>query len=78
MIDKKLKEIFFDIFDISKKEINEQNSIDNIENWDSLSHIRLIVAIEKVFNIKINDEEIIQMNSYTKIIKILKNKGIKE
>ena len=76
MIHKKLKQIMAKTFDIKESQIGNDSSITNVENWDSLSHLRLIVAIEEGFSIKIDEQEIIHMNCYSSIVKLLKKKGI--
>ncbi len=48
-----LTEIFRDIFDDEELEINDGTTAEDIEDWDSLEQINLLVAIEKKFNIKI-------------------------
>jgi len=48
----KLQEIFRDIFDDETLNIDRNTSAENIEAWDSLAHINLIVAIENEFRIK--------------------------
>ena len=48
----KLHEIFLDVFDLDELELTDETSANDIEEWDSLSHIQLIVAIEKAFGIK--------------------------
>ena len=48
-----LTEIFRDIFDDEELVIGDETTADDIEDWDSLEQINLLVAIEKKFNIKI-------------------------
>ena len=48
-----LTEIFRDIFDDDELVIGDATTADDIEDWDSLEQINLLVAIEKRFNIKI-------------------------
>lgn len=48
-----LTEIFRDIFDDDELVIGDETTADDIEDWDSLEQINLLVAIEKRFNIKI-------------------------
>ena len=50
---KKLNDIFIDVMDLDDDfELNEDMSADDIDEWDSLSHIRLMKAIEATFGIK--------------------------
>jgi len=48
----KVTDIFRDVFDDEDLVIGETTNSDDIEDWDSLEHIQLIVAMEKEFNIK--------------------------
>ena len=56
----KLNTIFIDVMDLSNNfQLKEEMSADDIEEWDSLSHIQLMVAIEKEFGIKFTAKEIL-------------------
>ena len=50
--------IFIDILEDDEIILKEETTADDIEEWDSLNHIQLIVAIEKHFNIKFTSIEI--------------------
>jgi acyl carrier protein len=76
MIHNKLKQIMAKTFGIKVSQVHEDSSIGNIESWDSLSHLSLIVAVEKGFGIKIEEMDIINMRCYSSIVKLLKKKGI--
>ena len=46
------------VFEIEHEAISESSSSDNIESWDSLRHLNLILALEEEFEITIPDEEV--------------------
>lgn len=50
--------IFKDILDDDDVKVTETSTADDIEEWDSLSHIQLVVAIEKHFKIRFTAAEI--------------------
>lgn len=53
-----LNEVFKDVFDDEDIVVNDATTADDIEDWDSLEYINLIVAIEKKFSIKFNMGEV--------------------
>lgn len=55
-----VQEIFREVLDNEEIEINFETVADDIEEWDSLSHIQLIVAIEKQFKIKFSSNELME------------------
>jgi acyl carrier protein len=55
---KKVQEIFRDIFDDETLIIKESTNSNDIDDWDSLNHINLVVAIESEVKIKFNLEEV--------------------
>ena len=53
-----LNEVFQDVFDDEDIIVNDETTAEDIEDWDSLEHINLIVAVEKKFGIKFNMGEV--------------------
>ena len=66
-IESDLFKIFAKVFGLMDNSINMSTSQENLENWDSLNHILLIVEVEKKFNIKFKVGEISELNSLKKI-----------
>ena len=70
----KMEEIFTDIMDLKDIKLNDETSADGIEEWDSLSHIQIIVAIEKAFGIKFSSQEMITWKNVGDMVDCIQNK----
>ncbi len=57
-IKEQLKNVMSAVFEVPVASLNEDSSSDSIENWDSLRHLNLILALEEEFNVEIPDEEV--------------------
>lgn len=64
----KLNEIFIDVLDLDEVELTDATSANDIEEWDSLSHIQLIVAVEKAFGIKFTSLEIMKWKNVGEMV----------
>jgi acyl carrier protein len=49
------------VFEISTGEINDESSPDTIESWDSLKHMKMVVALEEEFKVKFTDDNITEL-----------------
>lgn len=71
VLENKLKKIFKKVF----KENKKLHDMENTTNWDSLNHLRLIVEIQKEFQIKISNTDVPKLISQKKIIKYISKKN---
>ncbi len=77
MLDRlKLKEVLSAVFEVSVESITDASSSDTIENWDSLRHLNLIIALEEEFHVVIPDEEVGNMVNF-KLIELVLNDLLK-
>lgn len=72
----KIKEVMSAVFEIPLESIADDTSSDNIENWDSLRHLNLILALEEEFGVSIPDEEVGNLVNY-KLIELVINDLLK-
>ena len=70
----KLNEIFIDVLDLDEIELTDATNANDIEEWDSLSHIQLIVAIEKSFGIKFTSLEIMKWKNVGEMVNSIEEK----
>lgn len=64
----KLNPVFRDVFDDDEITVNDATTAADIEDWDSLEHINLVVAIEKCFGVKFNIGEVSSMKNVGEMV----------
>jgi acyl carrier protein len=57
-IRRQVEEVFRDVFEDADLRLNAQMTAEDIDGWDSIAHIDLIIAIEKRLNVKFATAEI--------------------
>lgn len=67
----KIIEIMAEVFEMPVNEFPAEIAQGNIENWDSLKHLNLIVELEDAFDKSFEPEEIGEMTSMDKIIEMI-------
>jgi acyl carrier protein len=66
--------IFRNVFDDDDLVINASTTAQDIDGWDSLAHIRLIVAIEKFFGIRFSAAEISDVENVGQMVVLILSK----
>jgi acyl carrier protein len=68
----RLTEIFEDVFDEDSIVVTPELTAKDVDGWDSLTHIRLILTVEKAFKIKFSTSEIGKMENVGDLVKLIK------
>lgn len=72
---KKLEEIFCNVLDLDEVTLSDETTAEDIEEWDSLNHVHLIVAVEKSFSIKFSSSEIRGLDNVGSLIELIIQKS---
>ncbi len=74
VIFEKLTTVFRDIFEDEAIEVNPQLSANDVEYWDSLSHVRLILTVEREFDVSFSTAELSQFDNVGQLADMIKEK----
>ena len=69
-----VQEIFRDVFDDDELVITRETDADDIEDWDSLMQIRLVVAMEKTFQVKFDITEVQSLQNVGEMADLIESK----
>jgi len=63
-----------DLFNLPPDRVTAQTSQADVEEWDSLQHLNLVLALQQEFQVQINPEEMEKINSVETAVKIVQEK----
>jgi acyl carrier protein len=72
----RLVQLFADVLEVNPAELNDDSSPDTVKQWDSLAAMKLVVAIEEKFNIKLSTREIVKMSNIGRARQTLQSKKV--
>ncbi|MBQ3786930.1 MAG: acyl carrier protein [Lachnospiraceae bacterium] len=70
----KLQDIFRDFFDDEDIVLTDETTADDIDGWDSLTHVQLIVAVEKAFSVKFSTVEVMKLKNVGEFAALIEKK----
>ena len=72
--EQKLTEIFKETFGVENLVLNNEMTANDVETWDSLTHMLMITKVEEVFAIKFKLKELNKLKKVGDLIDIIENK----
>jgi len=72
----KLRDLMAKVFNVPAGTITENASPDSVESWDSLRHMKLVIALEQEFGVELSDDQVVEILSYPLIRIVLHEHGI--
>jgi acyl carrier protein len=69
-----LAKVFQDVFDDDSINVTPELSAKDVDGWDSLNHIRLLLTVEKAFKIKFSTSEIGKLENVGDLAALIKKR----
>ena len=75
-IEVKITEIFSRVVDVPLDSVSITMTPSDVENWDSMKHIMLLLAVESDFELKFSDVEMVSIGTLAELIDLVKSKSV--
>lgn len=75
-IEEKLTAIFREVFNDNTLVLNDDMTANDVENWDSLTHMMMIAKVEESFGVKFRLKELNKLKKVGDIISVLEEKEL--
>ena len=69
-----VQEVFRDELELDDLVLEDETTADDVEEWDSLSHVQLVVSLEKAFGIKFTSREILSWDNVGDLVDCIAGK----
>jgi len=67
--------IFCDVFNDDELVISRQTTAKDVQDWDSIMHVSLVVTIEKAFGIRFSSSEVAGLQNVGELVDLIDSKG---
>ena len=70
----RLTDVFHDVFDDDTISVSPDTTAEDVPEWDSLSHIRLVLTVQKTFNIKLSAAQTANLKNVGELAELIRSK----
>jgi len=78
----RVNEVFREVFDDEELTVARETTAGDVSGWDSLMHVRLVLALEKAFGVRFSSSEVASLADVGELVDVLDRKvtslGIKK
>lgn len=71
----RLQEVFRDVFDDDELSVSRETTADDVEGWDSLKHVALVVNVERAFGVKFGSLEVAGLKNVGELLDLVDTKA---
>ena len=71
-----LEEVIGSVLGVSPESLSDDSSIENVQAWDSLRQLSILLALESAYGITITTDQALDMNSISAIKAVLAGHGV--
>ena len=72
----KLQEIMANALELPQSAIRDDSTMEEIEEWDSLGHVHIMVALEQAFDLYMNVDDFAELDSVPAILRFLESENV--
>jgi len=69
-----LNDVFRHVFDDEDMTVTRATKASDVEDWDSIAHVSLLVSVEKAFRVKFSSSEIASLNDVGALVDLIETK----
>jgi acyl carrier protein len=73
-----LTTVFREVFDDDNLQLTATTASSNVEDWDSVAQVKLVLALEERFGVQFTTEEVAGIPSVQRFLKALETRGISD
>ena len=74
-MERNVEQVVAEVLQMPPTMVNDELAMQDVDVWDSLKHMELIVSLEETFGLRLTFEEIVTMQSVARIKRVLKERG---